>query len=132
MDDKMKAHVPYRRLTSGPGCHWFGCYDKHEFDPTDRFVLGMRVDFEDRDLAPDDGITIGMVDTQEDDAWVELGTSKAWCRQQGCTLQWLPGSTDTVVWNDREDDHLVCRLLNVAKLRKEFAHDDTTAEPDHL
>jgi len=113
MDNEMTVHVPYRRLTSGPGYHWFGYYDKYEFDAADRLVLGMRVDFEDRDPGPDDEIAIGMVDTQEDDAWVDLGTSKAWCWQQGCMLQWLPGSPDTVVWNDRAGDRFVCRVLNV-------------------
>ena len=28
--------------------HWFGYCDKLEFDPTDRYVLGMEVDFEHR------------------------------------------------------------------------------------
>jgi hypothetical protein len=28
-------------------------------------------------------------------------------------LQWLPGSATTVLWNDREEDRFVCRLLDV-------------------
>ena len=37
-----------RAITKGPGFHWFGYYDKLQFDPTGRFVLGMEVDFEHR------------------------------------------------------------------------------------
>ena len=28
-------------------------------------------------------------------------------------LQWLPGSENEVMWNDRQDDHFICYLLNV-------------------
>ena len=37
---------PVHQITRGPKHHWFGYYDKLEFDPTDRYVLGMEIDFE--------------------------------------------------------------------------------------
>ena len=83
---------PVRTITKGPKFHWFGYYDKLQFDPTCRYVLGMEVDFEHRAPRPDDAIKIGMVDLEENDRWIELGESRAWCWQQGCMLQWLPGS----------------------------------------
>jgi len=33
-----------RAITRGPKYHWFGYYDKLQFDPTGRCVLGMEVD----------------------------------------------------------------------------------------
>ncbi len=102
-----------RRITNGPGFHWFGYYDKLEFDATDRRVLGMRAEFEGRAPGPDDVVTVGMIDIEAGDRWAELGESRAWCWQQGCMLQWLPGSDSTVLWNDREADRFVCRLLDV-------------------
>jgi len=39
---------PARAITRGPKHHWFGYYDKLQFDPADRLVLGMEVDFEHR------------------------------------------------------------------------------------
>lgn len=104
---------PARVITRGPQHHWFGYYDKLEFDPTGRYVLGMQVDFEHRSPRPDDVIRVGMVDLQENDRWIELGTSTAWCWQQGCMLQWIPGSENEVLWNDREEGRYVCRILNV-------------------
>lgn len=104
---------PVRVITKGPKYHWFGYYDKLQFDPTDRYVLGMEVDFEHRQPTPEDEIAVGMVDLQDGDRWIELGRTKAWCWQQGCMLQWLPGSESEVVWNDREDGQFVCRILNV-------------------
>ncbi|MCB1086709.1 MAG: hypothetical protein KDM63_06665, partial [Verrucomicrobiae bacterium] len=103
---------PVRVITRGPGHHWFGYYDKLQFDPTNRFVLGMRVDFEHRSPTPDDTIEVGMVDLEDKDRWIPLGQSRAWNWQQGCMLQWLPGSESTVIWNDREQDRFVCHLLD--------------------
>ncbi len=103
-----------RAITRGPKFHWFGYYDKLEFDPTGRHVLGMEVDFEHRSPRPDDVIKVGMVDLLDGDRWIELGESRAWGWQQGCMLQWLPGSKSEVIWNDREGGRFVCRILDVA------------------
>lgn len=109
---------PVRALTREPGYHWFGYYDKWEFDVTDRFVLGMQVDFESRTPRADDVIRIGMVDLEDGDRWVELGASRAWSWQQGCMLQWRPGFRHEIVWNDREDNRFVCHILNTQTGRK--------------
>ncbi|MCA9062086.1 MAG: hypothetical protein KDA96_03480 [Planctomycetaceae bacterium] len=107
------AVVPMRVITRGPRHHWFGYYDKLQFDPGCRFVLSMQVPFEGRSPRPDDEIQIGMVDLEDGDRWIPLGQSTAWNWQQGCMLQWLPGSSDTVLWNDRGKDGYVCHFLNV-------------------
>ncbi len=103
---------PTRVITQGPKHHWFGYYDKLQFDPTDRYVLGMQVDFEHRSPTADDVIQIGMVDLHDDDRWIELGESRAWNWQQGCMLQWLPGSDRHVLWNDREGDRFCLHILD--------------------
>ncbi len=104
---------PVRQITRGPRFHWFGYYDKLQFDPNCRYVLGMEVDFEHRSPRPDDVIRIGMVDLEDGDRWIELGTSRAWCWQQGCMLQWVPGSASEILWNDRQDERFVCHILDV-------------------
>lgn len=109
---------PIRQITRGPKFHWFGYYDKFQFDPTGRYVLGMEVDFEHRSPRPDDVIRVGMVDLADGDRWIELGSSRAWCWQQGCMLQWLPGSKREVLWNDREGDRFVARVLDVSTGRQ--------------
>jgi hypothetical protein len=104
---------PVRAITRGPKFHWFGYYDKLEFDPTGRYVLGMEVGFEHRSPTPEDVIKVGMVDLKDGDRWIELGESRAWNWQQGCMLQWLPGSRSEVFWNDRQDGQFVCHVLDV-------------------
>lgn len=67
-----------RAITSGPKYHWFGYYDKLEFDPTGRYVLSNEVDFEGRSPRPDEKIKVGMIDLEDGDRWIELGESRAW------------------------------------------------------
>ncbi len=55
---------PVRAITRGPKFHWFAYYDKLQFDPTGRYVLGMEVDFQHRSPRPDDVIRMGMVRPQ--------------------------------------------------------------------
>ena len=108
------ALPPIRAITRGPKFHWFGYYDKLQFDPDSRYVLGNEVDFEGRSPEADDAINVGMVDLHDGDKWIELGKSRAWSWQQGCMLQWRPGPRSQVLWNDREGDRHVCRILDVA------------------
>src|SRR4051812_39469227 len=107
------ALPPVRAITRGPEHHWFGYYDKREFDPSGRYVLGMEVGFEHRSPRPDDAIKVGMVDLREGDRWVELGETRAWNWQQGCLSPGLPGWGSEVVWSDRQDGRFVSHVLDV-------------------
>jgi hypothetical protein len=105
---------PVRAITRGPKHHWFGYYDKLQFDPACRLVLGMEVDFEHRSPGPFDSVRIGFVDLQAGDKWIDLGIkTRAWNWQQGCMLQWLPRSKSSIIWNDREDGRFVSHILDV-------------------
>ncbi|MFH5805406.1 hypothetical protein [Alienimonas sp. DA493] len=108
------ANVPVRKLTDGPRHHWFGYYDKLQFSPGDQFVLSNAVDFEGRSPTADDSIGVGFVDRRADDGFQEVGRSAAFGWQQGCMLQFRPGHGDEIVWNDREGDRFVCRLLDLS------------------
>jgi hypothetical protein len=109
---------PVRPITREPRFHWFGYYDKLQFDPTCRYALGMEVDFEHRSPKPEATIKVGMVDLKDSDRWIELGQSSAWCWQQGCMLQWRPGSENQILWNDRLDDRFVSHVLDVSTKQK--------------
>jgi hypothetical protein len=104
--------VPIRAVTSGTA-HWFGYYDKEQFDPTGRYVLAMQVGFEDRTPNVDDIIQLGMVDLADGDRWIPLGESRSWGWQQGCMLQWIPGTDSKVIYNDREGDQFISIIKDV-------------------
>lgn len=104
--------APVRQITRGPRFHWFAYYDKLQFDPTSRYVLTNQVTFEGRSPTADDEIRVGIIDTANGDAYRELGSTKAWNWQQGCMLQWIPGSPDEVIWNDRVEGRFVSHVFN--------------------
>ncbi|MCF7848235.1 MAG: hypothetical protein K9M45_05235 [Kiritimatiellales bacterium] len=107
------ATPPVEALTTGPEFHWFGYYDKLQFDPSGRYVLCMETDFEHRSPTKDDVIKVGMVDRKDGNRWIELGESRAWGWQQGCMLQWIPGSGSKVIWNDRCGDKFVSIVKDI-------------------
>ena len=122
---------PIRQVTHGPKFHWFGYYDKRQFDPTGRYLLSMEVDFEHRSPGPDDVATVGMIDMADGDRWIELGQTSAWCWQQGCMLQWLPGSAGEILWNDRQRDHFVCHILDAkTRAKRTIPHPIYAVSPD--
>lgn len=112
-DAAARETLPTRVITKGDGFHWFGYYDKLQFSADNRFVLSNKVRFEHRSPTPADEIEVGMVDLHENDRWIALGKSVAWNWQQGCMLQWIPGSESKVIWNDRERDRFVSHILDV-------------------
>ena len=108
----LETFVPFRAITKGPRHHWFGYYDKREFDPTNTLVLSNEVDFEGRAPTADDRIGVGYVDTSADDQWHSIGQSNAWGWQQGCMLQWIGDNGKQILWNDRQDNAFVCRIYS--------------------
>ncbi|MDF1843145.1 MAG: hypothetical protein P1U77_17040 [Rubripirellula sp.] len=120
-----------KQITRGPKHHWFGYYDKFQFDPKRRYVLGMEVDFEHRSPTAEDVIKIGMVDLEDNNRWIELGETRAWCWQQGCMLQWLPGSESEIIWNDRVGTRFISRIMDVhSRERREIPHAIYSVSPD--
>jgi len=114
----VNQYVPTRFITKGPKHHWFGYYDKLEFDPSGRYILSNEVEFEGRSPNENDIIKVGMIDTEDEDKWIGLGESHAWGWQQGCMLQFLPNSDTEVIWNDREDNQFVSHIMNIKTMAK--------------
>ena len=100
------------------GFFFYNCspLDCSQFDPTGRYILGMRVYFEGRAVLPADHADIGIIDLKDNNNWKEIGNTTAWNWQQGCRLQWLPGSSDEIVWNDRSTDgkSFISRIYNTS------------------
>lgn len=131
LEPAARQPLPQRTITRGPKHHWFAYYDKLQFDPSGRYCLGMEVGFEHRSPRAEDVIKIGMVDLQDEDRWTELGESRAWGWQQGCMLQWLPGSDRKILWNDRQGDRFVCHVLDVkSSERRTIDHPIYCLSPD--
>src|SRR5262245_750119 len=96
-----------RAVTRLPGHYSFGYYDKCPWDLTGRYLLALRAEFCDRSPDADDVATLGLIDLDNGDRFQPFAETRAWNWQQGCMLQWLPGSAREVIFNDRDGDHFV-------------------------
>lgn len=66
-------------LTSSPHRHWFGYYDKWQFNARDALMLGMPSEFDLRPPTPADEIELRFTDLKDPNhAWSPLGRTKAW------------------------------------------------------
>ena len=91
----------------------FFFYQVLQFDRTGRYLLGLRVYFQSRDVRADDRSDVGYIDLKDGFKWTKIGETTAWNWQQGNRLQWRPKS-DEIIWNDRSDDgkRFVCRTYD--------------------
>ena len=108
-----EPNYPVAQLTTGPHQHWFGYYDKQQVSASGRYALSNQVDLFFRSPTPQDTLQVGMIDLENSNQWIKLGQSSAWGWQQGCMLQWLPGSSEEVIWNARLEDQFVSIIHNI-------------------
>lgn len=92
-----------RPLTSGPGHHFFGYYEKTPWNASQTLLLAHEVAFNDRAPAADDRILVGIVPV-DGGGFQPLGETLAWNWQQGAMLTWHPADPERLlVHNDRRD-----------------------------
>lgn len=96
---------PCRRVGAGPGHHFFGYYNKSNFDRSDRYLLAQRVPAMDFRLTPESLAEVGYFDLQDGDRFHALDTTRAWNWQMGSQLQWLDGREGLhAIYNVRTGD----------------------------
>jgi hypothetical protein len=98
------------------GFFFYNCSQNEllQFDPSGRYMLAMRVFIEGRIVLATDTGEIGIIDLQNKNKWTKIGETTAWNWQQGCRLQWIPGSSEEIIWNVRSGDgkRLESRIYN--------------------
>lgn len=112
-NEQQQKPVTVKAITSGEKQHWFGYYDKWQINKNGRYALGAEVDTFFHSPRPDNLLRIGLIDLENGNKWTEIGTSTAWGWQQGCMLQWLPGSDTEIIWNDHGKEGFISRIYNV-------------------
>ena len=104
--------LPVLTIAPSQQPQFFGYYDKSPWDATDRFLVFLRVPFEDRMPSLGDYAEVCLVDTENSATAVVLARTQAWCWQQGCMLQWL-GNTRTLIFNDCDGHGFVSRIIDL-------------------
>jgi hypothetical protein len=118
LEGKDARYVPVRRVSdpgtlASPTYTGFFFYQCLQFDPSGRYMLGMRIFVQNRAVLPADRGDIGYFDLKSANKWTKIGETTAWNWQQGARLQWRPKSEE-ILWNDRADDgsHFITRVYN--------------------
>ena len=98
-------YVPCRLVGDGSRHHFFGYYNKSNWDRGNRLLAAQRTPWLDKYLTPDACATVGYFDTQDGDHFHAVGETSAWNWQMGSQLQWLDGAPGRqLVYNDRTGD----------------------------
>ncbi len=100
--------------------YFFGYYDKSPWSKDEKHILGLRVDFIDKNPSPKDKEDILLKNT-ETGKTEKISETNAWCWQQGCMLQWLgPEFNSEIIFNDFDNkkNKFVSRIINI-KTKKE-------------
>ncbi|MGF1578064.1 MAG: hypothetical protein ACFCD0_01740 [Gemmataceae bacterium] len=101
-------------VTKGPEHHFFGYYDKCPWDKTGRYLLTNESSFVDRQPKKGELLRVGMIDLKNNNKLTVIGTTPAWCWQQGTMLQWLGSGPDRqVIHNSVDNDKYISVITDI-------------------
>jgi hypothetical protein len=117
---KKIRYLPARPVTYGPKHHFFGFNDLSPWDISGKLMLALETDFIDRMPTPDDRAIIGIIDLAHNCRFYPVAETFAWNFQQGCRLQWIPGESNKIIFNDRHKDKFVSVILDIRDGKREI------------
>lgn len=119
--DKVKAEGDITRVSPNDEYEYFyGYYDKSPWDASDRYMICVRVKQAYKSVAPKEPGTVCLIDTEENNKIIEIGTTHAWNVQQSCMAQWMgPDFKSRIIYNDFRNGHYRSIVFNVEKMQKE-------------
>src|ERR1035437_8409015 len=95
---------PCRRVGAGDQHHFFGYYNKSNWDCSGRYLLANQVSMMDAPLTPNMVARVGYFDLENGDTFTVVGETTAWKWQMGCQRQWLDGVPGRkVIYNVRTE-----------------------------
>ena len=118
--EKFKSEGDVVRVSPDDGYEYFyGYYDKSPWDATDRYMICIKVKQAYKSVAPKEPGIVGVIDTQDDNKFIKIGTTHSWNVQQGCMAQWIgPDFESRILYNDCRDGEY-CSVVYNFKERKE-------------
>lgn len=99
---KNQSSFPVRDFSHHGANIFFGYYDITPFSDDERFLLAVAAPIANKSPAPETEVEVGYFILSESDEYgfKVLGTTTAWCWQQGARLQWFPlESRNHIIYN---------------------------------
>jgi hypothetical protein len=101
----MQNPFPCTRVGNNGRHHFFGYYNKSNWDPSGRYLLAHEVPWRDARLKPDLVAKVGCFDMDRRGDFRAVGETRSWNWQMGSQLQWLGGSGGRkIIYNVRTGD----------------------------
>lgn len=95
---------PVRKVGTGTSHHFFGYYNKSNFDGSGQRLLAQQVPMRTADLTGHETAEVGFFDLSDRDRFYVIGETTTWNWQMGAQLQWLGGSDDRrIIYNSRRE-----------------------------
>ena len=103
---------PYA-ITQGPHDHLLASYfGIDSWSPDGRYVAVLETDVNGRLVAEDEAAKIFLVDLEDGNKMIEIGSTYCWNFQEAAMFHWLPGEDGACLWNDRRDGKFVTVIYN--------------------
>lgn len=100
--------------------YFYGYYDKSPWDKNDRYMLCIRVKYAYKSVAPKESGEVVIIDTENNNKVIKIGTTNSWNVQQGCMAQWLgPDFSEKIIYNDFRDGEYCSVIFNVKSNKEE-------------
>lgn len=100
--------------------YYYGYYDKSPWDITDRYMICIKVKQAYKSVAPKEPGLVGVIDTQDGNRFIEIGTTRSWNVQQSCMAQWMgPDFGTKIIYNDFRDGKYCSVIYNWTEKREE-------------
>jgi len=97
--------APIRKVGLGEKHHFFGYYNKSNWDRSGEKILAQAVPWANQNLSATNVAQVGYFDLKDGDRFHVVGETTAWNWQMGSQLQWLPGLPgNKVIYNVRDAD----------------------------
>lgn len=119
--ERIRSEGEVIRISPEDGYEYFyGYYDKSPWDASDRFMITVKVKQAYKSVAPKEPGIVGVIDTENDNRFYEVGITHAWNVQQSCMAQWMgPDFGTRLIYNDCRDGHYCSVIYNFKEKKEE-------------
>ena len=88
--EKFKSEGDVVRVSPDDGVEYFyGYYDKSPWDATDRYMICIEAKQAYKSVAPKEPAIVGVIDTVDENKFIQIGVTHSWNVQQSCMAQWM-------------------------------------------
>ena len=101
-NEKIKSDGDIACVSPDDGFEYFyGYYDKSPWDATDRYMICIKAKQAYKSVAPKEPAIVGVIDTHDNNKFIQIGVTHSWNVQQSCMAQWVgPDFGTKIIYND--------------------------------